>query len=227
MSSKPSSNDAPDRVVVHLHIGPEARKVLRLVAASRGTSVAEMITTWATTEARVLGLVADDLPALPAGISPTQRINWCYRSNFGRAVPLDQVPALIRRVVDAGAGSGSSFQADVSTVHVSQRPTVLGWLQAHAPEGVRVDDHQAQTSIEDMLLAAEDLAVGLPDLHVDGEDVNELEVLVKIGDLCELASKIARARADGTHRTDGQGPVEPWLEDLIKDAGRVESDSAH
>ena len=52
------------RVVVHLHVRPETRTALRLVAAARGVSVAEVVAHWAESEARSLGL---DRAALAEG----------------------------------------------------------------------------------------------------------------------------------------------------------------
>lgn len=52
------------RVHLHLHLSAEARRALRLAAAHRGVSMADLVALWAERGARSLGLLADP-PKVP------------------------------------------------------------------------------------------------------------------------------------------------------------------
>lgn len=56
----PEQNDLDERVRIHLMMSKQARRALRIAAASRGVSIGDLVEHWALMEVRTVDLKPED-----------------------------------------------------------------------------------------------------------------------------------------------------------------------
>jgi hypothetical protein len=148
-----TTKSSDDRHVVHLHVDAETRTEIRMLAASRGTTIAEAITDLVHTEAEAVGIIrgSEGLPRWCREVAP---VEWQCSGRGGRC-PAEHLPHILRGVGPA------HLHVDLNDVRLGLRAEVLQWLRAHVPAGVEVDDGQTYVLTGDLRDVLHDLLTGI------------------------------------------------------------------